>query len=78
LADLDPANPPTRVRANAFDARRLIGLAEQRASAVAGRDGCVIRVVARDDRGANLESDEQLNRLDVYVEGGRIVGVYAG
>ena|SRR5947209_18356319 len=58
-----------------LDARRLIGLPEARASQVAAKSSCMIRVVERDGRQLTVTADYSNYRIDVAVRHGVIVGV---
>ena len=62
----------------AFDARRLVGLAEDEAEARAAERGCTLRVVWEDGEGSTITGAAMRTRIDVYVRKGRIVGVEWG
>ena len=61
-----------------FDARILIRMSERDAVQLALEHGCTLRVAVRDGEGQYLTGDEQPDRVDVYVDDGRIVGVRPG
>jgi hypothetical protein len=72
----DPVWCPEGVSArDSFDARTLIGMAERDATAYAREHQCTLRVAVRDGEGHNLTGDQRANRVDVYVQDARIVGV---
>jgi hypothetical protein len=80
----DPVPCPERPRSDSssrlgqrgsFDARTLIGMAERDANALALEHGCTMRVAARDGEGYALSADERIDRVDVHVEDGHVVGV---
>ena len=72
----DPVLCPERASAGQpFDARTLIGMAERDAERRAREYGCELRVAVSDGDGNDLTGDDRYNRVDVYVEDGRIVGV---
>jgi hypothetical protein len=51
---------------------------EGNAQARARDHGCYLRVAVRDGKGQTLTGDERLDRVDVYIDGRRIVGVRFG
>jgi hypothetical protein len=69
---MDTAAPPTT-----WDARALIGMTADAAAGEAKRHGCVLRIAWEDGEGSNLTADAQINRIDIAVLDGRIVGVQA-
>ena len=72
----DPVPCPERVsQHDSFDARALIGMAERHAEGQAREHRCTIRVAVRDGKGSILTGDDRFDRVDVYVDDGRIVGV---
>jgi hypothetical protein len=77
-----PRQPPSQAESGqllpgpgSFDTRILIGKSERDAVRLALEHGCTVRVAVRDGEGQVLTGDEQFDRVDVYVEARRIVGV---
>jgi hypothetical protein len=58
-----------------YDARRLLGLSVESARADAQQRGLEVREVVVDGNKALMTLDRSLNRIDVIVADGRVVGI---
>jgi len=59
-------------------AATLIGLDETTANATAERAGMTTRVASRDGRRLALRSDRRSNRIDLFIENGKVVATRVG
>jgi hypothetical protein len=69
---------PNHPAGGSFDTRILLGMGEAPASAKVRREGCVVRVIARDGQGFPVTADYRRNRVNLTIEHGHVtsVGVY--
>jgi hypothetical protein len=71
--------PPPPPRADAFDARELVGLRVRKARRVSASHGCELRVVRRNGEPLVVTQDFRTDRVNVAVRHRkirRIVGIY--
>jgi hypothetical protein len=71
--------PPPPPRADAFDARELVGLRVRKARRVSAAHGCELRVVRRNGEPLVVTQDFRTDRVNVAVRHRkirRIVGIY--